>query len=84
MVGQGFSGGWQTETSLSHWLFRCEERLPADENPQACRRGEPLARKAVENTIDAKLAVLIGNLENAPDLGTYVFVGGANVRPLVF
>lgn len=64
-------------------LFRCEGASSGYEILQACRRGEPLARKAVENTIH-ELAVLILNLENALDLGTYVFVGGVMSDPWFF
>ena len=64
-------------------LFRCEGAPSGYEILQACRRGEPLARKAVENTIH-ELAVLILNLENALDLGTYVFVGGVMSDPWFF
>lgn len=50
---------------------------------QACRKGDPLARKAVQNAIQ-ELAVLIINLENALDIGSYVFVGGVMSDPWVF
>ena len=50
--------------------FAVRERLPA---MKSCRRavGRASGAKAVENTIH-ELAVLILNLENALDLGTYV------------
>ena len=53
---------------------------------KSCRRavGESLWReRRVENTIH-ELAVLILNLENALDLGTYVFVGGVMSDPWFF
>lgn len=67
-----------------------QSRLPREKGPkqsrqiiQACRKGDPLACKAVQNFIQ-ELAMLIINLENALDIGSYVFVGGVMSDPWIF